>query len=179
MTLLIALAFAEEPLPASSRVDHIVWAQPFTLQTPHPYRHTAVPRDIDRGWLVELRVDPTAMLARQIGVPGLWIGDDLAVRTNWDHLGGCAVVWVPGDHDLRNEPVFFGSTTLPERMDAERSALEHTAAREKGWGPVPVRTLETKPLALADLRGLMAIAADRIEACSTADDARLEALRAK
>ncbi|MCB9677309.1 MAG: hypothetical protein H6737_19515 [Alphaproteobacteria bacterium] len=157
MIALLALAHADD------RVHHVEWAQRFELAEAHPYRHSATPRDIREGWLVELHVAPDTMVPRQIGVPVLWIGDDLAVRTSWG--SGCAVVWVPGDHDLAKEPVFFGSTTLPEQMDAERSAAEHAEASAKGWGPVPVHHVESDVLKVADFRAVAAVAKVRSDAC--------------
>jgi hypothetical protein len=179
-------ARAAEPTGQDPRVEAIRWAQPFTLQTPHRYRHTATPSDVTHGFLIELAVAPETQRPRQIGVPGLWVGDHLAVRFNWDHQTGCSVVWVPrapedGLDTLAEQPVLFGSTTLPERMDDEQRAVEHETARRNGWGSVPVRDATAARLDARDFRDVAAAAADRIEACSGAesDKARLDALRAR
>ncbi len=185
----LPLAHAEEPTPRAGhdpRVEAIEWAQPFELRTAHTYRHTATPFDARHGYLIQLAVDPTTQRARQIGVPNLWVGDHIAVRLNWDEVTGCSVVWVPRDaetslDDLAKTPVFFGSTTLPERVDTEKRTAAHTEAARNDWSAVPVRERASESLVVDDFRAIAAVAADRIEACSgSAPDAdRLDALRAK
>jgi len=157
ISLLLSLALADD------RVKQVEWAQRFELKTPHPYQHSAQPHPIQQGWLVQLRVDAPAQRPLQIGVPLLWVGDDVAVRTNWG--SECAVVWVPGEHDLRKEPIFYGSTTLPERVDAERRALDHSQAADRGWGPKPVLELSTHTQVFANYTELMAFATDRAKRC--------------
>jgi hypothetical protein len=151
---------ALEPSPARE----IVWARPFELAEPARYRHTSHGRDVRRGWLVELRVEPSALVPRQIGVPLLWVGDDLAVRTNWSDLQGRVVVWVPGDHDLRQESVFCGSDVLPEQVDAPATRRELRRAEEAGIRPVPaerIGDISNEVLELPDERALLERAAAR------------------
>lgn len=167
---LLGAALAGPPVSFSQdAVRQVVWARPFELDAPARYRHASPGREVTSGWLVELRVEPGAMVARQIGVPVLWIGTDLAVRTHWNDPGGCAVVWVPGSHDLRADPVFFGSDTLPEQMDAERTAAEHARAREHGIGPLPAERIGDVThdvQRLPDESALYALLARRSAACA-------------
>ena len=153
---------------APEAVHQITWARPFRLDVPIRYQHASPGRFVQDGWLIELRVDPAAMQARAGGVPVLWIGTDLAVRTNWDHPGGCAVVWVPGSHDLRNEPVFFGSDTLPEQMTSERGAAERRRAAQAGVKPLPapqVLDVKNEVVLLESERGLLQLAAQMSSRC--------------
>lgn len=167
-------------LATPPEVHSIRWARPFVLAEAHPYTHTDTPRDVKAGWLLELRVDPGALRPLQVGVPLLWVGQDLAVPTNWDHVGGCAVVWVPGPHALREELLFYGSTELPERVGAERRAIEHADARTRGVRPLPATAIvdiDGPTLVLGSFGDLMRVAADRVQACSPTDAPRLPSLR--
>lgn len=169
LTLMVGGAMASSPGFDPQAVRSIVWARPFVLERAARYRHASPGREVTTGWLVELRVDPAAMVARQIGVPGLWIGGDLAVRTHWGDPNGCAVVWVPGQHDLRAERVFFGSDALPEQMDAERAAAEHERARLAGIEPLPaarILDVDLEPLKLPHESALLELAASRSARCA-------------
>ncbi len=172
----LALSMASAASP--SGVEEVVWAAPFTLATPHRYSHTVEPRAIDSGWLLELKVDPAHMVPRQVGVPLLWVGDHVAVRTNWDHVGGCAVVWVPGELDPEKASIFFGSALLPERVDLDTRKAELARGAAAGHGPVPVREVSA-PISSATFMDLMRVAADRVERCSPADADRIDALRSE
>jgi hypothetical protein len=135
---------------------------------------------VSEGYVLELRVDPDALLPLQTGVPVLFVGTDIAQSTNWDHKGGCAVVLVPGPVDLSTAPVFFGSTELPERLDqAKRQAVYEAAAQ----GPLDPAALQTalekggETLRTADMRGVYAEAARRVALCAPHEEATLEGIR--
>lgn len=166
---LLGTASASVPVAfVPEAVHQITWARPFRLEAPIPYRHASPSRMVQDGWLVELRVEPSAMRARAIGVPVLWIGRDLAVRTHWDDPVGCAVVWVPGTHDLHNEPVFFGSGTLPEQMTAERGAAEQQQAVRAGVKPLPaaqVLDVQEQVITVPHEAALLALAKQRSDRC--------------
>lgn len=136
--LFLMTAFAAEPVPLvddGTLVHEVRWARPFTLTVPHPYRYTAEPREITKGWLVELVVEGWTMMPRQVGVPNVWIGDQVAGRLTWARKNdgpACAVVWVPGEHDLSKDPVFFGTTDLAERIDEAKRAAVSKAGAEIG-----------------------------------------------
>lgn len=148
------------PLDDGSLVQQVTWARPFTLERPHPYRYTSEPRAITRGWLVELQVDPWTQRPGPV-VPSLWIGSTIAGRLTWG--SGCAVVWVPDDHNLREEPVFFGSTALPEQIDPTEAA---SIAAQGAKLPRAPRLDVTGPvLELGDFREVAALARTR---CATA-----------
>lgn len=164
---MIWTALAAEPialLDDGTLVRRIEWARPFQLAQPHPYRYTSEPREITEGWLVQVVVPSWTMMPRQVGVPNLWVGAEIAGRTAWTRSSEpkdqCAVFWVPGAHDLHQEPVFFGTTRLPERSDAAHRAAIKKSAR--GLAKLSVRTgVSTKILQFDDFGALMKLAKKR------------------
>lgn len=160
---LLAVAWAGPVLLERGGVEEVVWARPFRLEEPTLYRYTREARAIDRGWLVELKVDPRYQQPHPIHIPVLWIDGQIAVRANW--RSRCAVVWVPGPADARDGRVFYGSTALPETLGPEDAEREAKKAVEAGVGPVVRRTLVDEPLVLTDLTALMAAAQERVERC--------------
>lgn len=137
-------------------VEQVTWARPFRLQKEHPYRYARPARDITEGWLVELRVAAWTQRAGPV-VPNLWIGSTIAGRLRWN--SACAVVWVPGAHDLATEPVFFGTTTLPEQIDAARAESIVTLGRVL---PQPPRhDVRGAAIQVEDFRALARVASER------------------
>ena len=165
MIWFLNLALAGVPIADDgAAVREILWARPFQLQSAHPYRYTAQSRPISEGWLLSLWVDPAYQVPRQHGVPVLWIGDQIAGRTNWG--SECTVVWVPGAHDLRSERIFYGSAVLPERVNPARQQEESAEAARKGIQPIQkIGDLEPTVLVLEDFRGLMEVAAAQQAQC--------------
>ena len=162
----VLTAFAADPITLvddGTLVHSVDWAQPFVLQQPHPYRYNSAEQSITTGWLVQLTVESWTMLPRQVGVPALWIGDHIAGRTRWSSAPEgtfCAVVWVPGDVDLRTAPVFFGTTDLPEKLDESRRA--QVVAASRSLPAVHKRSgITNEPIRVEEFTGLMEIAAGR------------------
>jgi len=109
------------------------------------------------------------------------VGERLAARVNWDGVGGCAVVWVAGPLDLRAEPMFFGSTELPERVGPELAASDREAAQTRGHGgPLTadrIGDVQGPVLAVANFSALMRVAGGRIAACSPGEADRARSLQ--
>ena len=159
-----------DPVDDGQRVHALVWARAVIFDAP-------VATSIDgpttpRGWIVELRADRTLLGASQQRAPILFAGDQPILRFNYDDIGGCAVGFVPGDADLANTPLFFGSAALPERLDDERRSAEVEAALAQGVRPRPAdevaRALAAggPPLAARDLRDAHAVAMERVALCT-------------
>ncbi len=168
-------------------VTGLTFVRPFELATPAEWTVTAHPEPVTRGILLELRADPTLLRARDVGASVLYVGERPAFPFNWDAVGGCLVAWVPGDPDLASTEVFFGSTELPERVDAARGAAERAAARAVGVVPFPVevvakaRAAGGPMLRARDVAEVEALAMARVEACtqSPEDHLRVDPSRAK
>ncbi len=188
--LWIAAAFAAspahadgDPVPLAPPGVTLEWARPFVLATPDVYPWQAGAPALERGWIVQLRVDPALMVPRQVGQAVLYAGETPIAIVNADTTGGCAVGYVRGPLDLRNTPLYVGSPELPERIDAAAGQRELAAAVAAG-AVVPTRSavdaaekaggVEAK---LADLRGVYAILAERVAACSPGETGRIRTLR--
>lgn len=186
LMLLLASARAE-PITITDDGDSVRavrWARPFELVAADTDRMRAEQAPYTEGTIVELLVDPAMVVPAQTLVPVLYVGDRPARPLNWDPVGGCLVALVTGPVDLATTPVFFGSTELPERVDATRGAAELAAARAIGIGPLPADQVRAALAAggaplVADIRDVYAAAADRIEACSPSEGERARNLRVR
>lgn len=182
VVLLAALARAADDAPADTPVPAddghavraLVAAIPFHLATPTTWTMTASPRPVDRGVLLELRADPGLLVPRDAASPLLYVGETPAFPFNWDHVGGCAVVWVPGPVDLGSTEIWFGSDRLAERVDAAWGVAERRAARAAGVRPFPaadVAAALAPELSVASFDEIEALARKRVRACtSTPED---------
>jgi len=170
IALLSLAALAAEP-----DVKSVEWARPFELTEAHQ-PNTPGSSPVSEGWIVELRVDPDKARAAAVA-PALYAGTVAVYRTNWDHIGGCAVVIIPGDTDLATVPIYFGSSALPESADTD---AELQAAVDRGVKPLPTAKAVSAggdKLVAADLRDVYRAAADRIEICAPHEKGRADALR--
>jgi len=171
------LLFSLAALASEPDVRELVWARSFELAEPHQ-PNTPGSAAVTQGWLVELRVDPAKAAASQVA-PALYAGSVPVYRTNWDEVGGCAVVIVPAPLELAKTPFYFGSTALPESADID---AERTAAEARGVQPLGVAAALAaggERLYASDLRDVYAVAADRIEACAPHEKRRAESLRSR
>jgi hypothetical protein len=173
MIVLLGLgALAGEP-----DVRSLEWAQHFQWTEPHRSNMPGA-APVSEGWLVELRVDPIKARASQ-SAPALYAGEVAVYRTNWDDVGGCAVVIIPGPADLATTLFYFGSEALPESADP---AAELRAARSQGVTPLSVSPAMTRAgttRIVPDVRDVYAAAADRVEACSPHEKRRAQSLRGR
>lgn len=162
--MLSGIALAQTP------VSTVVWARPFVLEQPEIYSMSAEKPTFTAGWLVQLTADPSMLAARQVGEPVLYVGEVPAFRFNWDPVGGCLVVFVPGPVDLASTEVFFGSTELPERVTRAHGTEERAAAVAAGIRPLAgvaaARAAGGDVLRVASLEGVYAAAMERVAGCS-------------
>lgn len=168
------------PIPMGPQGVHdVVWARAFTLAQPIPYASQRGAPAMDRGVILELRVDPAMVVPRQVA-PNLYVGDVPATLMNWDPIGGCAVVYVPGAPALATAPIYFGSAEPAERIDAAAGALERQAAVAGGATPLPQDRLDAAfaaggaPFAARDFYDVAAAMGARIAACSPAEAERAQ-----
>ncbi len=174
----LSIAAAQEAdVPVAPRgsvgsVIGLLYARPFTLQTPYRYEWTAEKPEITSGYLLVLEVDKELARPRNIGVPVLYVGETPAELANVGYESGLMIVIAPGAVDLETTPVFFGSEQLPERVDGARGRLEREAAAAIGIVPFPEsmvdRAIEAggETLAARDSEDLYLAIADLIDAYS-------------
>lgn len=177
LAFLTSLAHAADtaPVPADDghAVRELVAAVPFHLDTPTTWTMTASPRSVDEGLLLELRADPRWLVPRDAATPLLYVGDTPAFPFNWDHVGGCAVVWVPGPVDLATTEIYFGSSELAERVDAARGAAEREAARRVGvrpFAPARVASVLSPTLSAHGFDEIEALAMRRVRDCTASPE---------
>ena len=115
MTFLIALVTAAlaGPSPGVLFLDHV---EQFTLQTPSQYVWNSDRPSFAQGTLFVVAVDREVATVRQAGGAVLYVGNTPAARLNPGHLDGRIIAYVPGHVDLSKTPIFWGPSTLPERI---------------------------------------------------------------
>jgi hypothetical protein len=164
-------------------VKGLLYARPFTLETPYRYEWTAEKPGIDSGLILVLDVDKEFAKPRQVGVPVLYVGDTPAELANVGYESGHMIVIVPGAVDLLTAPVFFGSEQLPERVDREHGSLELQEARALGIVPFPRSMVESAlalggdSLAAAGAEELFVAVADLIDTYSPDEGERADLYR--
>ena len=90
-----------------------------------------------RGWILIVDADPALAYPRQAAEPVLYAGDRAAWFARPGYPTGRYVAFVPGDLDLRTQPVWFGTPELPERIDAATVQRERALAAAARIGPFP------------------------------------------
>jgi hypothetical protein len=138
----------------------LLYAREFSLAEGFAYLFSAEKPLVTSGWILILEVDPAIAYPRQQALPVLYVGDRTASYVARGYPSGRILAMVPGDVDLFNAPVWFGTPELPERVDGAVILKEAAMAREKGMGPFPeqiiLRALEAggEPLVLQNIAGL-------------------------
>lgn len=149
-------------------VSEVRWAQPFVLSEPTPWTMGKDRAPLERGWLVEVAAPAALLQARAVGQQVLF-ADAQPVRPLHAPLtADCSLVVVPADVDVDDKLVdvrwYFGSTTLPERVDAEHGAWELQVAVDAGIQPLAPTTV-VAPASYDDLRDLADVAEARFRRC--------------
>jgi hypothetical protein len=187
LLFLVSLAVAQDQPAAAvgthSGVSGLVLARPFTLAQPESFRWVKEQPSYDAGWLVVVRVDPELVRPRQVGVPVLYAGTTPIELLNDGYPSGISIGLVPASVDLEHSPLFFGPTTLPERVDASYGAQVLAAAKARGFAPptpaewVAARKAGGAPVHVADRGDLQHQAADLIDAYAPSEHERAERYR--
>lgn len=110
-------------------IEHI---QPFRLKQPYKYYWRRDHPDVESGLLVVLKVDPDMVTPRNALEPVLYAGNQTVQRLNHGHESGFVIGIIPGRIDLSQEPVWFGTPALPERIDAKMIEKERAKAERSG-----------------------------------------------
>ena len=131
------------PSDTGEAVQNVLYARTVHMESPYTYYWCAEQPKITTCTLLVLEVDPDFARPRQVGVPVLYVGDTPVELTNTGYVSGRMIVFVPGEVDLTRTPIYFGSTELPERVDANRGALEQAAAEEMGIAPFSPEVIAT------------------------------------
>ncbi len=113
----------------------LLHAERFDLGKPQAHFWRAERPLYDSGWLVVLSVDPTLVFARQTEEPVLYVGGQTAERVNNGSDSGRVVAIVPGDFQLTEAEIFFGTPMMPERVDWRVIEREIGVARSAGVTP--------------------------------------------
>ena len=142
------MAMAAPPtIPATpAAVDGLVYAQPFTLDEGYQFDWRRERPVVTSGYLLVLKVNPALVYPRQVAEPVLYVGDQTAERVNVGYRSGYVVAIVPGEVDLTETPIWFGTPELPERADANNIASERSLAESAKIKPFGADTVN---LALA------------------------------
>jgi len=139
-TLLVvaSVVVAETPPPVPhtpAAVDDIVYAKPFTLEHGYKFEWRKEQPMVTKGMILVLKVKPDLVFPRQSPEPVLYVGDQTAERVNVGHKSGHVVAVVPGEVDLHQATIWFGTPGLPEQVDANTIEAEQKAATNAGIKP--------------------------------------------
>lgn len=176
---------APAALPTSPQTQpvELLSAAEFTLERPATHWYRAEQPSYTRGLLLTLHVNEDLATARQTYEPVLYVGSETAERVNHGLESGNLVVIVPNLslEDLANEPIFFGTPELPERVSAEMAMQERETAFARGVATTGAQRIERvldEPFVVFDDTELRTKAAELIEAYSPAEMDVVEGLRA-
>lgn len=133
-TTSIATEQPAEPTSPSPVIDLVV-ARPFTLATGYTYDWSEDRPFVTSGLLVVLRVDPELVVPSNAAEPVLYAGDRAVQRLNRGHESGHVIAIIPGEVDLAQTPIWFGSPELPERVTPEMARAERALARRADIQP--------------------------------------------
>jgi len=129
-------AVATPPLPETpAPVRGLLYARPFTLETPFRYDWSAEHPEVRSGLMLVLEADPALLRPRETQEPVLFVGSLPAQRTSRGFESGRVVVLVPGPVDLAADPIWFGTPGLPEQVDAATARAERGLAARAAIGP--------------------------------------------
>ena len=129
-------AVATPPLPETpAPVRGLLYARPFTLETPFRYDWSAEHPEVRSGLMLVLEADPALLRPRETQEPVLFVGSLPAQRTSRGFESGRVVVLVPGPVDLAADPIWFGTPGLPEQVDASVVRAERGLAARAAIGP--------------------------------------------
>ncbi len=182
-------SLAPSPIAGGHPKIELVFAQPFSLDVPYEHTWRQEEPSVVSGWILVLRTDPALLAPRQTAEPVLYVGNETAERLNAGEAGNL-VVLVPSPVDSQGVPtldpttvpIWFGTSELPERVDAARIQAELSAAIAQGVGPASSTAIRSQgPLGTMfapDRPELELYLADLIELYSPTESDLVAGLRA-
>jgi hypothetical protein len=154
-------------LPATpAPVKNILFAQPFTLETPFINTFSKERERVSNGVLIVVEVDPALVIPRNSLEPVLYAGNVTVQRLNHGEQSGRVVGIVPGSINLATAPIWFGTPELPERVTQSTVQYERGLAEKAGVRAFPstrLSSIQRPVIAAKDLATLLrTVAADLI-----------------
>ena len=149
------------PAPDSFKpqsVIDIVRIQPFRLEQSFKYDWRRDHPDVRSGLLVVFKVDPELVTPRNALEPVLYAGNQTVQRLNHGHESGFVIGIIPEQIDLSQEPVWFGTPALPERIDTEMIGKERAKAKRFGISALTSTDIQSRtqdPVIASDLTTLL------------------------
>ena len=165
-------------------VEALVYARPFRLEQPYRTRWSKERTDVDRGFLVVIRVEREYVFPHEAATPVLFAGDQAIERVNVGYEDGVVVGIIRGDTHPSTAPIYFGSPDYPERVTASKGLIELLRAEVRGLAARPQAEvdrafrMDTLPLAVTDKSGLYRAAGSLIEQYAPAEAALAAELQA-
>lgn len=141
-----------------SAVIDLVFVRTFTLAKGYTYDWSKDRPIVRSGTLVVLKVDPDLVLPRDSAEPVLYAGNQTAQRLNHGHESGHVIAIIPGEVDLTQVPIWFGSPDLPERVSAQTIRSERAladAAKIRPFAAKKVQGVTQRRLQASDLSALL------------------------
>ncbi len=139
-------AAATEVVPSvpvtPAAVDAVVYARKFSLTNGYQFRWCKEKPTVSSGYLLVLKVNKDLVYPRQCAEPVLFVGKQTAERLNVGYKSGYVVAIAPCDEDLSKTRIWFGNPQLPEVVDQNVAAAEHTAAVNAGIRPFSAKALK-------------------------------------
>ena len=139
-------------------VKNILFAQPFTLETPFINTFSKDRARVSNGVLIVVEVDPALVIPRNTLEPVLYAGNVTVQRLNQGEQSGRVIGIVPGTINLATAPIWFGTPALPERVTENTVQYERGLAERAGVRAFPSTQLSSiqRPLIVAkDLATLL------------------------
>jgi hypothetical protein len=147
-------------------VKNILFAQPFTLQTPFINTFSKERERVSTGVLIVVEVDPALVIPRNALEPVLYAGDVTVLRLNQGERSGRVIGIVPGTINLATTPIWFGTPELPERVTASMIQRERGLAERAGvraFTADKMSSIQRPVIAAQDLATLLrTVAADLV-----------------
>jgi hypothetical protein len=146
-------------LPATpAPVRNLLFAQPFTLETPFINTFSKEREKVSTGVLIVVEVDPALVIPRNTLEPVLYAGNATVQRLNNGEQSGRVIGIVPGTLNLATAPIWFGTPQLPERVTQNTIQHERGLADKAGVRAFPSTRLDSiqRPvIAVKDLATLL------------------------
>jgi len=172
--LVVALGVAGQKVERGSArpatpapVKSILFAQPFTLETPFINTFSKEREKVSNGVLIVLEVDPALVVPRNTLEPVLYAGNVTVQRLNQGEQSGRVIGIVPGTINLATAPIWFGTPALPERVTQSTVQYERGLAERAGvraFPPAQLSSIQRPVVAAKDLATLLrTVAADLVD----------------
>jgi hypothetical protein len=131
----LVLAAPPETPKTPAPVEDLVYARQFTVDQSFKHLWRKEQPVVNAGTLLVLKVNRALVVPREAQMPVLYVGDQTVQRLNSGHESGYLIVIVPATPDLTKTPIWFGTPSLPHRMDEAGVKAERAKADQAGIQP--------------------------------------------